>query len=63
MWVERKIEIDVECNDGDPEAQAIKDVNFNEDEMLQDRTEIVLSDNQYTDQQELQDRERDHERK
>jgi len=60
MWLERKVEIDVECDKhDDPEAKAIEQIDFQEDEMLQDRTKVEYSDNQYTDQQELLDRERD----
>jgi hypothetical protein len=64
MWTERKIEIDVECGKhDDPESKAIEQANFNEGEELQDRTEITLSDNQYTSAQEDQDEEARYERK
>ena len=64
MWVERKIEVEVEAKDECyAQDKAIEEADFNEDEMLQDRTEVVLSDSQYTDQQELQDEERRYEQK
>lgn len=64
MWVERKIVLEVECDrHADPTERAIEQADFNDDEMLQDRTEVVLSDCQYTDQQELQDEEHRYEQK